>query len=74
MNTGNIQAASARLQEAFDTLQIAWQQTSEVWRDENRRLFEEERLSVVGEELVAAIPAISNLAQVIQAAVRELEE
>ena len=74
MNTGNIQAASARLQEAFDTLQIAWQQTADVWRDENRRLFEEERLRVVGEELVAAIPAISNLAQVIQAAVRELEE
>jgi hypothetical protein len=74
MNTGNVQAASARLQEALDSLQIAWQQTADVWRDENRRLFEEERLRVVAEEVAAAIPVIANLAQVFQAAQRELEE
>jgi hypothetical protein len=74
MNTGNIQSAVGRLQEALDTLQIAWGQTAEVWRDENSRLFEEERLKVVAEEVSAAIPAISNLAQVIQAAHRDLEE
>jgi hypothetical protein len=74
MNTGNIQSAVGRLQEALDTLQIAWGQTAEVWRDENSRLFQEERLRVVAEEVSAAIPAISNLAQVIQAAQRDLEE
>lgn len=74
MNTGNIQSAVGRLQDALDTLQIAWGQTAEVWRDENSRLFEEERLRTVAEEVSAAIPAISNLAQVIQAAQRDLEE
>lgn len=74
MNAGNIQSTLGRLQEALDTLQIAWGHTSEVWRDENRRLFEEEQLRVVAEEVAAAIPAISNLAQVIQAARRDLEE
>ncbi len=74
MNAGNIQAAVGRLQEALDTLQIAWGQTADVWRDDNRRSFEEERLHNVAEEVVAAIPAISNLAQVIQVAQRELEE
>jgi hypothetical protein len=74
MNSGNIQSAVGRLQEALDTLQIAWGRTADVWRDDNRRTFEEERLKQVGEEVAAAIPAISNLAQVIQAAQRDLEE
>ena len=74
MNSGNIQSVVGRLQEALDTLKISWEQTADVWRDDNRRTFEEERLKNVAEEVAAAIPAISNLAQVIQAAQRDLEE
>lgn len=74
MNPGNIHSTVGRLQEALDVLKVAWGQTAEVWRDENRRAFEEERLRLVSEEVAAAIPAISNLAQVIQAAQRDLEE
>ena len=74
MHVGNLQGASGRLQEALEQLQLAWGNTAEYWRDANASEFEEQHLRQILEEFQAAIPAVSQLTQVIQAAVRELEE
>lgn len=74
MHVGNFQGASGRLQEALEQLQLAWGATAEVWRDANAAEFEEQHLRQIFEEFKAAIPAVSQLTQVIQAAVRDLEE
>jgi hypothetical protein len=74
MHIGNLQSAGGRLQEAVEQLQFAWGATAEYWRDANAAEFEEQHLRAVFEEFQAVMPAVSQLTQVIQAAVRELEE
>lgn len=74
MNVGNLQSGSGRLQEALEELQLAWRATADVWNDANSRNFEEQHVRTIQEEVNAALPAISHLAQVLQSARRELEE
>ncbi|MBL8850320.1 MAG: hypothetical protein JNG89_11635 [Planctomycetaceae bacterium] len=74
MNTGNLQAARGRMQEAIEQLQIDWNAASQTWVDHNAAQFSEEHLGPVFEEFRTALPAISHLVQVLQAASRELEE
>lgn len=74
MNVGNLQSANGRLQEALQQLQLVWASAADEWNDVNSRVFEEEHMRVIVEEASAAIPAISHLAQQLQAAQRELEE
>lgn len=74
MNTGNLQAVNGRIREALEQLQLAWHSVSESWQDANAARFEEQYLAPVQEEFQAALPAIGQLAQIVQAAARELEE
>ena len=74
MRPGNLQSANGRLQEAFDTLSLVWNETSEHWRDQNARHVEEEMLEPIGEEVAKALPAISHMAQLFGQAARELNE
>jgi len=74
MNVGNVQAASGRLQDALQELQLAWSGATEIWKDTNARSFDEQYLRSIAEEINVAIPAVSHLAQVLQTARRELEE
>ena len=74
MNTGNLQAARGRIQEALEKLQVDWRAASETWVDHNASQFAELHLQPVSEEFQAALPAISNLVQIVQAASRALEE
>ena len=74
MNTGNLQAARGRIEEALDQLRIDWLAAAEVWSDQNAARFEEERLQPVWEEFQSALPAIGQLIQTVQTASRELEE
>jgi hypothetical protein len=74
MHVGNLQSGSGRIQEALEQLQLAWAGAAEVWKDANARSFDEQHLRTIVDEINVAIPAISHLAQVLQAARRELEE
>lgn len=74
MHVGNLQAASGRLQDALDQLLLAWDQTREQWHDENARHIEEELLEPIAKELKASIPAIGQMSQLLQQAVRECNE
>ena len=74
MHIGNFQAASGRLQESLEQLQFAWADSAELWRDANASEFEEQHLRLIFEEFQTALPAVSQLTQLLQSAVRELEE
>lgn len=74
MNTGNLQAAEGRIQEALEQLQFDWRAASETWVDHNAAQFAELNLQPIWEEFKTALPAISHLVQVVQAASRDLEE
>ena len=74
MNTGNLQAARGRIEEALEQLQLDWRTASETWTDHNAEQFAEGHLQPVWEEFRTALPAMSQLVQVVQAASRELEE
>jgi hypothetical protein len=74
MNIGNLQASRGRIQEAIEQLQVDWRAASETWTDHNAAQFAEQHLAPVFEEFRTALPAISHLVQVIQAASRDLEE
>lgn len=74
MHVGNFQAASGRLQESLDQLQIAWDGAAEQWRDANAAEFEEQHLRSVFEEFRNAVSAVMQVSQVVQQAARELEE
>lgn len=74
MHIGNIQAAAGRLQEALEALQLAWQKTADYWHDERSRQVEEELLRPIAEEATIALPAVSQISQLLAAAARELNE
>lgn len=74
MHTGNLQAARGRIQDALEKLHLDWNAASETWADQNAAQFAELHLQPIWEEFQTAMPAISHLAQVVQAASRELEE
>lgn len=74
MNTGNLQAARGRIEEALEQLQLDWRSASETWADRNAEQFVEGHLQPVWEEFRTSLPAISHLVQIVQAASRELEE
>lgn len=74
MNTGNLQAARGRIQDALEKLHLDWNVASQTWVDHNADQFAEHYLQPIWEEFQTALPAISQLTQVVQSASRELEE
>lgn len=74
MQTGNLQAASGRLQDALEQLLLAWEQTSDQWRDENSRHIEDDILAPLAQAVSGSIPFIGQLSQALQQAARECNE
>jgi len=74
MQTGNLQSANGRIQEAYEELMIAWEQVKEVWTDQQMQYFEDTYLRRISEELTATAPAIGQISQVYGAAQRECSE
>jgi hypothetical protein len=74
MFPGALQAASGRFQEAADELQLVWINVREHWQDQNAARFDEQYLRKVFAEVQAAIPAITQMSQVLGQAMRECNE
>jgi hypothetical protein len=74
MKTGNLQSAASRIQEALDDLNAAWERTRESWMDERAADFEATVLRKIAEEISSAFPAIGQMSQTLNAAVRECDE
>jgi len=74
MFPGAIQASSGRIQEAAEELQFVWMNVREHWQDDNATRFDEEHLRKVFSEIQAAIPAMTQMSQVLGQAMRECSE
>ncbi len=74
MFPGALQSASGRIQEAADELQLVWLNVREHWQDQNASRFDEQHLRKVFAEVQAAIPAITQMSQVLGQALRECNE
>ncbi len=74
MQPGNVIAASGRLQEAAQQLQLAWGTARDLWNDGAARRFEEDHLRPFFEAVNVALPALSQLAQAMQQAQTQCNE
>ena len=74
MQTGNLQAAAGRLQDALEQVLRAWEQTRDQWHDENSRHIEEKILAPLAQAVTGSIPFIGQMSQALQQAARECNE
>jgi hypothetical protein len=70
----NFGAGTGKLSFALKTLRACWDSTQGEWSDDVRQDFEENHLTPIEQELLAAVNATSNLAQTLTKALQECEE
>lgn len=68
MHPGNIVAASGRMQEAVENLQTAWNVVRDFWNDGTSLHFEEQHIRPIFDRVNIALPALTQMAQALQAA------
>ena len=68
MHPGNIVAAAGRMQEAMDDMQLAWNVVREHWNDGMANRFDEQQIRPIIERINIALPAMTQMAQALQAA------
>ena len=73
MHPTNLTAGAARLREALETLEIAWDETKLHWDDPSSRNFDENHLQPIGPQVRAALDAISRMQQIVASAQRDCE-
>jgi hypothetical protein len=71
MRIADLTTGTGQLRDAMETLQIAWAETKENWKDASARNLEEQHLTPLAVEVAAAYPVILNLASVLAQAERE---
>lgn len=71
MRIADLTTGTGQLREALETLQIAWGETQEHWKDASARNVEENHLRPLAVEVAAAYPVILNLSSVFSQAERE---
>ena len=71
MKIADLNTGMAQLREALDVLERAWFEVREKWDDANSRNIEENHLRPLGSDLASALPAIEQLAAVLDKAGRE---
>jgi hypothetical protein len=73
MRTTDLATSAAYVRDAFDDLQIAWQEASEHWHDEVSRKFCENHLEPLGPVLKLSLDAIARMTQVVGGMHRDCE-
>jgi hypothetical protein len=73
MRTANLDTGRDQLRDAAETLERAWQDTCDVWKDANSRNVEENHLAPLHLELVKMLSAIQQLDDVLKQAARECD-
>ena len=71
MRIADLTSGVCQLRDATESLQRAWSETRELWRDQNSRNLEENHLRPLASEVAAAFPIIHELAGVLAQAERE---
>ena len=73
MRIVNLDTGRDQLQDAGESLERAWAETSEVWQDANSRNIEENHLVPLKNELIKMIAAIGHLDDVLKQAGRDCD-
>jgi hypothetical protein len=73
MRIASLDSGRDQLRDAGETLERAWADTCEVWKDANARNVEENHLAPLHVELVKMLSAIQLLDDVLKQAGRECE-
>ena len=74
MGNWDLHTGAARLRKATEDLQIAWQQTAELWQDEVSQAFCERYLEPIGPATKMSLEAIGRMRQMISQIERECEQ
>jgi len=74
MKTWDLNTGASKLDEAADSLQIAWREAGEHWDDETARKFLQDYLEPLAPRVTRALDAIHRLMQVFDKAERECSE
>ncbi len=70
----NLTAGAAKLREALENLEVAWDEAKVHWDDASSRNFDEHHLQPIGPQVRTALDAISRMREVITRVQRDCEE
>jgi len=74
MHIADLNTGIAKLVEATELLQEAWQETKQYWRDESSRNMEENHLQPIYPNVKIAIDAANRMTDVLARVQRECED
>jgi hypothetical protein len=71
MRIADLTTGASQLRDALETLQVAWGETKQAWRDSSSQNLEDEHLKPLAVEVAAAYPVILHLSSVLAQAERD---
>lgn len=74
MKVADVHTGGARLTDAQEQLQVAWQAACGQWNDDTRRRFERDQLQSIGPTIRMTLDALTRLADVLARAERECQD
>ena len=74
MKDAGLQSEIGRIEEATEVLLARWAETQQTWKDGNARSVDDNFMLPLRELVLAAIPAISHLSDVIQHSARTVAD
>ncbi len=74
MRPWDLNTGAAQLRDAMDDLQIAWQQTSDTWRDQVSEKFCETHLEPIGPAMKRTLDAVARMQQLVNQIQRECDD
>ncbi len=74
MRPWDFDTSAARLRKATETLQVAWEQTSEQWEDSVSQSFCEQYLEPIGPAMKLSLDAVGRMQQLMNQIQQEVEE
>lgn len=74
MSSESLMTAGVKIREAFETLELRWAETREVWNDSAANRFEKEQLEKIGPQVRQALDALNRFSEVARRAARECSD
>ncbi len=73
MRPWDLDTSAARLRKATEDLQIAWEQTHDLWQDDVSRSFAERHLDPIGPAMKLTLDAVGRMQQLLNQIQNECE-
>ena len=74
MRIGDVNSGAAKLHDALETVELAWQEAQTKWDDSAGRNFEENHVKPIAPNVKATLDAINRLSEVFARAQRDCGE